>query len=333
MLISARPYGKYTSFFEPPPVPKCRPPPRHEILPCPHHARHLVVSAATARWTFGGGFNEYFEDARKMGVYRQRPIYEFARTGYEALFRLAEADAAYVEKRIEEIETKAVVSAPKGEKGFVIGVHVRHGDCHPLEFQYSDSYIPLDRYRDRVVDISHGELNSSGSLKSVIKEHGAIVIASDDPDVYESEEFSHAVRAQEQIRLASKNAMPPAARDHAQSDSIFRRFVDEAVGWEGGFFASMFWNLGQVTMTSTSLVELPDRKMPPTEEVLRLRELVGRAYLMDLAVLGSASDVVVCTVSSVGCRLLAVIMGWESAFDNKGWVNIDGEFDWKGVPW
>src|ERR1700712_466823 len=88
-----RAYGKYTNYFLPPPMPRCRPPPRHEMLPCPHHARHLVVSAATAASTFGGAFNEQFEDPRKMEVYRQKPMYDLARVGYEALFMLAHDDA------------------------------------------------------------------------------------------------------------------------------------------------------------------------------------------------------------------------------------------------
>jgi hypothetical protein len=334
MLIFRRAYGKYTSFFKPPPIPDCRPPPRNEMLPCPHHAYHLVVSAATALWTFGGGFNEHFEDGRKMEVYRQKPIYEFARAGYEALFNLAEADAAYTEKRIKELEAKTVIPAPQSGNGMVIGVHVRHGDRHPLEFQYSDSYIPLYRYSDNARDIIHGVFNSSGDEDMMSEMHSITAVASDDPEVYESEEFSHAARAQEQIRLASKKVITTVAgTDSAGMDGMFKRFVEETVGWEGGFFAPMFWSLGRAKTTPATIVEHPDTKLPPTAEALRLRELVGRAYLMDLAVLGSASDTVVCGVSAMGCKLLAVMMGWERAFDRKAWVNIDGEFDWKGVSW
>jgi hypothetical protein len=332
-----RAYGKYTSFFKPPPMPDCRPPPRNEMLPCPHHAHHLVVSAATARWTFGGGFNEHFEDGRKMEVYRQRPIYEFARAGYEALFDLAEADAAYVEKRIKELEAKTIIPAPQSGNGIVIGVHVRHGDRHPIEFQYSDSYIPLYRYSDKARDILRSLFNSSkpGKEEDMIGEmHSIIAIASDDPEVYESEEFSHAARAQEQIRLASKQVITTVTgAEPTETDGMFKRFTDETVGWEGGFFAPMFWSLGRVTTTPAAVVEHPNTKLPPTAEALRLRELVGRAYLMDLAVLGGASDAIVCGISAMGCKLLAVMMGWERAFDQKAWVNVDGEFDWKGVSW
>ena len=61
---------------------------------------------------------------------------------------------------------------------------------------------------------------------------------------------------------------------------------------------------------------------------MRLRGLIGRAYAMDLAVLGQATDAVVCTLSAMACRLVAVIMGWEAAVDQARWVNIDGEYSW-----
>ena len=54
--------------------------------------------------------------------------------------------------------------------------------------------------------------------------------------------------------------------------------------------------------------------------------------MLDLAILGH-SDRIVCTVSSLACRLLAVIMGWEKAIVNKGWHNVDGDYDWQGIVW
>jgi hypothetical protein len=157
--------------------------------------------------------------------------------------------------------------------------------------------------------------------------HPVTIVASDDPDVYESEEFSDAARAQELIELASKQKMPKTPT------AGMRKFVDDSVGWEGGFFARMFWSLGRPSSVPATAAESMDTNLLPTEEALRLRELIGRAYLMDLAVLGRASDRIVCTVSSTGCKLLAVMMGWEDAIVKGAWVNIDGEFEWRGVSW
>lgn len=333
MLTIIRAYGKFTNFFKPPPVPDCRPPPRHEMLPCPHHVRHLVISAATRRWSFGGAFNEHFEDPRKMEVYRQKPIFQLVRAGYEALFHLTESDSSYVQSRRMELLTKTVHVPPQTQDGLIIGVHVRHGDRHPLEFQYSDSYIPLDRYTDEARDLLHTAFNSStpnGEENTMAEMRSIIVVASDDPDVYDSEEFSHASRAQELIRLASRSVIATPIPEPIEN-SLFKRFIEESVGWEGGFFAGMFWSLGRSDTTPTS--DPPNLKLQPTAEATRLRELVGRAYLMDLAVLGNASDAVVCTVSSMGCKLLAVMMGWEKSIENKRWLNIDGEFEWRSVSW
>jgi hypothetical protein len=303
------------------------------MLPCPHHARHLVVSAATAVHTFGGAFNEEFEDARKMEVYRQKNMFDFARAGYEALFHLSDSDQNYVENRVSELTSRTLLDPPEPQNGLIIGIHVRHGDRHPYEFQYRDSYVPLERYGEKARDILHQTFNGTGpngDENMAAEMRSVFIVASDDPDVYESDEFSHASRAQEQIRLASKAAL---GGSQPTAGSAIRKFVDETVGWEGGFFSGMFWSLGKPSSIPVNAVATPDTKLPATEEAIRLRELVGRAYLMDLAVLGKASDQIVCTVSSMGCKLLAVMMGWENAIVKGRWVNIDGDFEWKGVAW
>jgi hypothetical protein len=267
-----------------------------------------------------------------MEVYRQKPMFDFARAGYEALFHLSDADQSYVEKRISELSSKTLLAPSKPQNGIIIGIHVRHGDRHPYEFQYRDSYVPLERYGEKARDLlqTFNDTGPDGDENMSAEMHSLLVVASDDPDVYESDEFSHASRAQEQIELASKAALESSA---PTGGSAIRKFVDESIGWEGGFFAGMFWSLGKPSSIPVNAMEPPDTKLLATEETLRLRELVGRAYLMDLAVLGQASDRIVCTVSSMGCKLLAVMMGWENAVVKEGWVNIDGDFEWKGVTW
>lgn len=330
-LIVYRAYGKYTNFFQSPPMPKCRPPPRHEMLPCPHHARHLIVSAATAQSTFGSAFEDRFQDVHKLDVFRQKPIFDLASVGYQALFHLSSSDAAYVQKRIDTFENATLIPSTN-RHGMTIGLHVRHGDKHPSEFQYQDSYIPLDRYASTARTILQTNFDSSlpnGEEDLMAEMHSLFILASDDPDVYESEEFSHARRAQELIHLASHTS----ASAKPKSASAIRKFVDETVGWEGGFFAGMFWSLGKPSSVPATGAETPDTNLPPTAEALRLRELVGRAYLLDLAVVGQ-SDRVVCAVSSMGCRLLAVMMGWEDAMVRELWWNVDGGFagrGWKGL--
>lgn len=298
-----------------------------------------------------------------MEVARQKPIYALAHAGYKALFKLRKDDADYVDNRIVSFRTKTMIPPemqeaaegmkmpPQERTGLMIGVHVRHGDKHPLDFMYRDSYIPLGAY----VDAARETLDRSfpDDIKDMMpKMKSLLVVASDDPDVYESEEFSHAQRAQEMISLGSqKNIESKVGGDKAKiekkSSGLIHRFAEETVGWEGGFFSGMFWSLGRTASSSGGANNAAATGAPgtaggvggiaaqkPSAETLRLRELVGRAYLMDLAVLG-ASDAVVCTVSATGCKLLAVMMGWEDAFEvlGGGWKNIDGEFQWRGVAW
>ncbi|KAH0550894.1 hypothetical protein GP486_007741, partial [Trichoglossum hirsutum] len=75
-----------------------------------------------------------------MEVWRQHRIFGLMEEGKEALFHLASEDEAYSEKRKKELRAKV-----GGDEGMIVGVHVRHGDRHPFEFQYQESYIPLDR--------------------------------------------------------------------------------------------------------------------------------------------------------------------------------------------
>jgi hypothetical protein len=35
----------------------------------------------------------------------------------------------------------------------------------------------------------------------------------------------------------------------------------------------------------------------------------------------------------MGCRILGVMMGWDRMVEKGVWVNIDGDFDWRGVAW
>ncbi|CAK7219700.1 hypothetical protein SEUCBS140593_003983 [Sporothrix eucalyptigena] len=322
-------YGRYAHIFAPPPPPDCRPPLRHEMLPCPRQARHLVMTLDTASQFF---FADKSDAADGIAHDRTAHLFDLARKGYEALFHLNNEDAKHVTQRVKQLKAKTVLAKRgddnsessgngKDEHGTIVGLHVRRGDRRPVEFQYRDSYVPLNLYADRAAD----EIAASAHKKKKNRVDAAsssslMVLASDDPMVYESEEFAGAARAQEHIRLASKAAAEP----QQPQPGAFRKFVDETFGWEGGFFAAMFWNLGGVSPPS------PETKSTYAETV-RIRSLVGRAYMMDLAVLAEASDSIVCAVSATGCRLLAVMMGRKAALDQGRWINIDGEYGWWAV--
>ncbi|KAF4870644.1 hypothetical protein CGCSCA1_v010320 [Colletotrichum siamense] len=323
-------YGKYTDIFQAPPVPLCRPPPRHEMIPCPPRARHLVVTSETAKEMWAGSISKPHSDFRAQDEQGLRELFELAHEGYRALWDLNKDDAQYVSKRVKEIRDKTIVGNGNPNNGVVVGVHVRHGDCHPTEYQYHGTYIPMEiiaNAAQEVIDSKHNGTGVDGGDDELAKRKSFIVLASDDPTVYDAEDFKGSMRAQEQIRLASKQEVHKATPDR----HVMHHFEDEAFGWEGGFFAAMFWNLGLSSMSASNAATAKNKQLAPSAEALRLRSYVGRAYLMDLAVLADASDTVICTVSAMGCRLLAVMMGWERAMEHHNWINVDGPYGWTGL--
>ena len=312
-------YGRYTSIFQRPPVPDCRPPPRHEMVPCPTQARHLVVSASTARDVLMDSLSSRQTSGQAIDDDSMRKLlFDFARRGYEALFHLTQEDVEYLDSRVESLTSKAKLA-----KTPIAGMHIRRGDCRPLEFPYRNSYIPNEVYVDSArsaIRKRFADLASSDSSPF-------LVAASDDPTVHDSAELKGAHHAQERIKLASKDALDKSASTAERDRSVMHRFKDEAFGWEGGFFSSMFWNLG-----------LPKGKTgaydtEASESTVSLRGFLARAYLLDLAVLANTGDVVVCAVGAMGCRLLGVMMGWEAVSEGGKWMNIDGEHKWMGLTW
>ena len=308
-------YGSYSTYFHPLPTPLCAAPPKSQRVPCPRQAKHLVISAATHQWSFGGFFHQQ---------HTTHEIYAMARQGYLALFKLRSDDLDYATARLQALKHNETSPDKSSD---LIGIHLRRGDRHPFEFSYQHSYLPVHAY-----SAAAQSLASQSSSKSV-------VLATDDPDIYTHSDLSSCTRAQDRIHLAAG------------------RSLNGGVGWEGGFFKDLFWGLGlpleaeerkrvgsplpsrkkvlyqqkpaQGTLRGDK--EVRDYRTHPTDESRQLREYIGRAYLLDLAVLGG-SDGVVCAVSSVACRILAVMLGWDKAMEEGKWVNVDvGQ--WKALDW
>lgn len=304
-------WGKYGSYFAPPPKPKCSPPPTHHAVSCPHDARHLVVSSATAPFTFGPSFEQEFRDSRKHGLASQSRIFNLIRSGFEDLFTLTGEDALYAQSRVAKLKDDAGTS-------HLLAAQIRRGDNHPSEFQYQYSYLPLERYLDGARSL-RSKL-SSGSSDSAKTQ---LLIASDDPDILGSPELQQADsdpftihRAQERIQLATKQNLDQASpvQSLREPGSAYVKHFEENSGWEGGFYSALFFSLGGASGNT-----IP-------EQAVHLRQLVGRAYVLDLAVLAE-SDGIVCASSSAGCRLLAVAMGWDAVKDGR-WMNVDDGRSW-----
>jgi hypothetical protein len=188
------------------------------------------------------------------------------------------------------------------------------------------------------------------------------LVASDDPLVFSAPELSSTIRSQERFNLATK-----ADLQKMLSDSKTLSPLDNLHGWDGGFFRSVFLALGRpdyrtavppsraslpggsveseehrriaaagVSAASTS--RLGSEKIPQTSpvetqsasrKVMEMRTLIGRGYLLDLAVLGQC-DAIICGVNSAACRILGVMAGWNKITEGM-WKNIDGHGGWIGV--
>lgn len=315
------PYGNYTSYFPAPPQPACSPPPPQQILPCPHSARHLIVSAATLPWTFGPAFNAEYHSGHPFGIQKSRKVFDLLRSGYEDLFSLMDDDAAFFEQRLSVLQTvSSATDTP------LIGMHIRRGDRHPYEYEYSNDYLPLERYASAASTL-FTSFPSNHTLSP--KENVALLLASDDPDILTSPDLIHSLpstltvaRVQERIVLASKKTLAPAV-PLREPGSAYTKHVDENSGWEGGFFAALFFALGKGHPSSSGVEEIDPEMM---QQAMQLRELVGRAYLLDLAVLSNA-DAVVCASSSAACRIMGVMMGWDKIASGH-WNNVDAKREW-----
>ncbi|KAG5931463.1 hypothetical protein E4U53_001766 [Claviceps sorghi] len=312
-------YGSYSDLFVAPPAPSCRPPPRHQMLPCPAQTRHLLVSSVTLEHVLPALLATHQRHGQTdLGT---KDLFDLAHAGYKSLFHLNEQDQAYVKKRIRDIRaksqyTKLPIDIP------ILGFHIRHGDRHPFEYQYRDSYIPSEVFAGYGQSELEARYNRTGVPPE--KYQSISVIASDDPTVQQEPDFSDALLAQERIRLATKEVIEAANTDPKNPHLS----VDQAFGWEGGFFSAMFWNLGAKPKNNAAEEEV---RQKPSDDMLRLRNLIGRAYMMDLAVLAGASDKIICAVSAMGCRLLAVMIGWERAMQHGDWINADGDYGWAGL--
>ena len=250
-----------------------------------------------------------------MEVQRQRPIFSLMRAGFEALFHPAPADAKFVEQRVNALRKQV-------SPGITVGVHVRRGDKLPYDQRFAQSrdYIPSRHFVERAnKELGRAYENRTELLGAAVNS-SRMVLATDDPAVLEEWEFRGQELAQDRIILATE-------QHNLINVTSFPEWTGEKViqPWEGGFNQHQFWDtLGNK--------EGEDGWWGGADSSLRKRQLMGRAYVLDLAVV-SQTDRVICTISSVGCRLLAVMMGWEGAIEEGKWINIDGDFDWDGIRW
>jgi len=301
---------------------------------CPHSAKHIVISAATAKWTFGSSFMAEYAPSRKHGLEKSHGIFELIRRGYEDLFHIVGEDAAWIAERANKLRRNGAATGQA-----VVGMQIRRGDLHPFEFEFSRDYLPLEQFTSAAHSLmrSLGPAPIAGAPATKESRQRSLLLASDDPSLVDNHELRLAAfpltisPAQDRLLLATKAALDSTSPSEPirEPGSAYVKHVDENAGWDGGFYSSMFNNIGGSSTRSGSGLQGD----VVSEQTMRVRELIGKGYLLDLAVLGQG-DGVVCAVSSAACRILGVMMGWE-ALEKDNWVNVDDAraWSWDGRRW
>ncbi|KAH7102257.1 hypothetical protein BKA62DRAFT_700916 [Auriculariales sp. MPI-PUGE-AT-0066] len=133
--------GRFSDYFEdvrktqPVPDADCLPPPPEEYVACPRTARHWIVSARTAKYHLGHDFFDEYEDAFKVELDRQFPLYERARTSLLETIR-------------PNPDILSLISAARPQDSYV-GLHIRRGDQSPRAWKWRKQpggYVPLSEY-------------------------------------------------------------------------------------------------------------------------------------------------------------------------------------------
>ncbi|KAG8721339.1 hypothetical protein FRC08_013884 [Ceratobasidium sp. 394] len=313
--------GNWTTHFkdirqtQPGPEPGCLPPPPEELVACPRLARHWVVTPLTAKFHFGHGFSEEFEDPYGHSTTRLKPIFDRAFDSFENFIILSETNARLVREARSELRRRIQATTGSAAVTNYMSVHIRHGDRKAMSWEFikpgTDGYVPLQNYVD-AVQKTWTEQGPPGVPY--------VYVASDDP-----------VALDEFINRTSA---------HVYS---LRQW-----GVDGGRVGE-----ASVSAVSEELAELASpsaynqsewRSRP---EVQRIR--LTRGMIVEMALLSELWDdekeedsdlelvAVACTLTSNICKMAAIGLGWSRALDaeNKAWVELDNrnniEPEWEAI--
>ncbi|KAJ8084943.1 hypothetical protein PM082_003720 [Marasmius tenuissimus] len=164
--------GKWKDHFEdvrvtqPGPEPDCQAPPPEELVACPRSARHWVINAGTARYHFGHGYHEHYEDAYGHKLNRAKPIY------YRALESLSTTIRPNANNR--DLITAARKELSELSTDY-LSVHIRRGDHKASSWKYSSPgiQVPIEEFVDATLQ--------TWKRLSLPESQPLIYIASDSP--------------------------------------------------------------------------------------------------------------------------------------------------------
>ncbi|KAF8807921.1 hypothetical protein BYT27DRAFT_7211570 [Phlegmacium glaucopus] len=295
--------GKWTDHFEdvrtlqPGPEPNCVPPPANELVACPRTARHWVILARTAKFHFGHGFSNHYDDAYAHEINRLRPIFEFALQSFESTIRPNAHNFELIKLTQDEFRTTIHNVQANNPSGLTyLAIHVRRGDRKPASFGFLDNKIPLPHYLDAVQD-TWARLHSGHESKA----SPIVYFASDSPDV--GQQFSKLYNGPSFSLLTTKQ---PRLRALASPREYYQKTFNE--------------------------LDIEYRVLATRGMIVDLAMISGLwASGKDLL-----PEATICSISSNVCKLAAVGLGWDRAFGkvddmgsvdqrSKHWVEIDEE--------
>ncbi|KAI0067980.1 hypothetical protein BV25DRAFT_1818329 [Artomyces pyxidatus] len=304
--------GKWTDHFQdvrarqPGPEPGCRAPPPEELVACPRTARHWVVNSRTAKYHFGHGFFNEFEDPYAREINRLKPIYARARESLTKTLRPNAANAALISSARVEFDSLLPPTPPTPpgatprDPGRYISVHIRRGDLNGTSWKYHSQHVATREYSAGISD-SWDRLFLNGSSPAEKASLTPVVyLASDSPSVVS--ELRPLLKPGSTVFSLSQSRSP-ALRELASP---------------GEYIQHEFNGL-------------------PAEDRVRLT----RGMVVDFAMLSGfwawddevKPGAVVCAIGSNICKMSAVGLEWNRAFGHGFKDNQDGEIDEQHKRW
>ncbi|KAI0706126.1 hypothetical protein BC835DRAFT_1312469 [Cytidiella melzeri] len=313
--------GKWTDHFQdvrarqPGPQPGCRAPPPSELVACPRLARHWVINSRTARFHFGHGFADAYENAYKHGIHRQKPIFDRAAESFKQTIRPNAHNAELI--RSARMEIASILSLPTNpgparhesspepktaedelhehNPDPYIAVHIRRGDRKTGFFPHGREHLPLQDYVKATQD----------TWSRLYHEN-----ISDPEPTFPAPPISY-------VGSDSHAAAHEFASAFPSSTAVFS--LDSSTNADLRALAPQ----GEYVQEEFNLLDEPDR--------IRLT----RGMVVDLAMLSGLwawpGEVVpgatVCTITSTVCKVSAVGLGWSRAMGLE-----DGDVDQTGEP-
>ncbi|KAM0749970.1 hypothetical protein T439DRAFT_43264 [Meredithblackwellia eburnea MCA 4105] len=301
--------GKWTDHFQPLPDQKCSPPSLDKMKGCPRGTRHWALDPMTLHYHFGHESDqEEFSNPRAANIWRRKPMFELSRLSFESILLPSDENARLIRMARESMNN---ITARTG--GLYIGAHIRRGDRHPFSWFHHSDYIPIGEFV--------GKIQERWELARVtdtwLPEGATTFIASADP-AFGQQLGSELPPTSDTMLLStvSNEELSYISSTREYNQTLFSSLApDERIRLTRGMIVDFDLLVGGWRLNDEAMEAGERAKVGKRHEIGdRRKKPIG----------------VVCTLSSNICKMAAVALGWETAFEQNAWINVDGgsDFDW-----